>query len=530
MRRLAELADVSNPYLSQIERGLRKPSADILQQIAKALQISAESLYVRAGILDPDQDVVDERGRRRPPRPATSSPEQKQTLLRVYESFRAQAAAAGSAAEPARLHLTGRVGIPRSGQSVDLTVRRLAMLSHAHVAPGPAGRGRQRRDERLRARARRRRSPRPASTARPTCGAGDRRPARRGGRRAGLPRRAHRRRRSRPAQGAAARRRRAVRRPASSTTCARHGRRRPHPRQLLALGRGRAPHQARARPAARLHLPHPGPGEGRGRRRGAGVARAGRDGDHRLRRRHLRELHRGGAAVPPALRRPAGPDRDRGAGRRARLLRPRRPHGRPRRAGPRPGDPSRCCCSSGGSSRSRASTSPCAPSPRSTARTPSLVIVGGASGRTATPRSRRCVALVDELGLDRARPLRPAAAPPPAVQLLPRRRRRAGAEPVGELRPRRPGGRGLRHARRRRRRRWPAHAGRPRPHRLPGPRPRPRGLRQLHRRDPRQRAAGGGDGDGRAAQRSQRYTWSLAAARLRRVYADLTVGALVECT
>ena len=58
VRRLAELADVSNPYLSQIERGLRKPSADILQQIAKALQISSESLYVRAGILDPEHDVV----------------------------------------------------------------------------------------------------------------------------------------------------------------------------------------------------------------------------------------------------------------------------------------------------------------------------------------------------------------------------------------------------------------------------------------------------------------------------------------
>ena len=51
VRRLAELAGVSNPYLSQIERGLRKPSADILQQIAKALQISAESLYERAGFL-----------------------------------------------------------------------------------------------------------------------------------------------------------------------------------------------------------------------------------------------------------------------------------------------------------------------------------------------------------------------------------------------------------------------------------------------------------------------------------------------
>ncbi len=98
VRRLAELADVSNPYLSQIERGLRKPSADILQQIAKALQISAESLYVRAGILDPDQDVVVsvvDAVHRDP----YLAPEQKQTLLRVYESLRAQAAAGGSAAE-----------------------------------------------------------------------------------------------------------------------------------------------------------------------------------------------------------------------------------------------------------------------------------------------------------------------------------------------------------------------------------------------------------------------------------------------
>ena len=54
MRRLADLAGVSNPYLSQIERGLRRPSADILSQIAAALQISAESLYERAGMLDPE--------------------------------------------------------------------------------------------------------------------------------------------------------------------------------------------------------------------------------------------------------------------------------------------------------------------------------------------------------------------------------------------------------------------------------------------------------------------------------------------
>ena len=53
LRGLSDRAGISNPYLSQIERGLRKPSADILQQIARGLAISAESLYVRAGILDP---------------------------------------------------------------------------------------------------------------------------------------------------------------------------------------------------------------------------------------------------------------------------------------------------------------------------------------------------------------------------------------------------------------------------------------------------------------------------------------------
>ncbi len=55
LRKLSDLAGISNPYLSQIERGLRKPSAEILQAIAKALRISAETLYVRAGILDPEE-------------------------------------------------------------------------------------------------------------------------------------------------------------------------------------------------------------------------------------------------------------------------------------------------------------------------------------------------------------------------------------------------------------------------------------------------------------------------------------------
>ena len=86
LRKLSELAGVSNPYLSQIERGLRKPSAEILQQIARALEISAETLYVRAGILDEPSDTVDvNREIRRDP---TLSEEQKKTLVRIYESFR----------------------------------------------------------------------------------------------------------------------------------------------------------------------------------------------------------------------------------------------------------------------------------------------------------------------------------------------------------------------------------------------------------------------------------------------------------
>src|SRR5204862_2606731 len=63
LRRLSDMAGISNPYLSQIERGLRKPSAEILQQIARALRISAEMLYVRAGILEEregDHDLTGE--------------------------------------------------------------------------------------------------------------------------------------------------------------------------------------------------------------------------------------------------------------------------------------------------------------------------------------------------------------------------------------------------------------------------------------------------------------------------------------
>ncbi len=88
LRKLAELAGVSNPYLSQIERGLRKPSADILQQIARALSISAETLYVRAGILDDRSDAVDVIGEIR--RDPTLSSDQRQALIRIYQSFRSE--------------------------------------------------------------------------------------------------------------------------------------------------------------------------------------------------------------------------------------------------------------------------------------------------------------------------------------------------------------------------------------------------------------------------------------------------------
>lgn len=91
VRQLAERAGVSNPYLSQIERGLRKPSAEVLSQIAKALRLSAEVLYVRAGILEPGQpghvrDVI--------VADTSINERQKRVLLDIYTSFRQQNGAA----------------------------------------------------------------------------------------------------------------------------------------------------------------------------------------------------------------------------------------------------------------------------------------------------------------------------------------------------------------------------------------------------------------------------------------------------
>jgi len=94
MRQLAQSAGVSNPYLSQIERGLRKPSADILQQLAKGLRISAEALYVQAGMLEdrqPDSGV-----RSALLADPQLSERQKQVLIEIYESFRRENAATGA--------------------------------------------------------------------------------------------------------------------------------------------------------------------------------------------------------------------------------------------------------------------------------------------------------------------------------------------------------------------------------------------------------------------------------------------------
>ncbi len=97
---MSEIAGISNPYLSQIERGLRKPSAEILQQIARALRISAETLYIRAGILDDNRDLnADLVGHILAATDIDDS--QKKVLIAVYLSFRGQADEAPSVSEGA---------------------------------------------------------------------------------------------------------------------------------------------------------------------------------------------------------------------------------------------------------------------------------------------------------------------------------------------------------------------------------------------------------------------------------------------
>ena len=131
LRQLASAAGVSNPYLSQIERGLRRPSAEILQQIAKGLRISAEALYVQAGILEdrrPDSGV-----RAAVLADPDLAERQKQVLLEIYESFRRETALNAEAAAGAELAGLG----PGSGvagaapEGADL----------GSIAPGSTGTG-----------------------------------------------------------------------------------------------------------------------------------------------------------------------------------------------------------------------------------------------------------------------------------------------------------------------------------------------------------------------------------------------------
>jgi transcriptional regulator with XRE-family HTH domain len=148
LRQLSSAAGVSNPYLSQIERGLRRPSAEILQQIAKGLRISAEALYVQAGILEdkyPDSGV-----RSAVLADPGLSERQKQVLLEIYESFRKEMAA--SAADAAEDELADEGGprpdgrepgdVPSATVWADVASQDLASEAAAERrAAGPNGAG-----------------------------------------------------------------------------------------------------------------------------------------------------------------------------------------------------------------------------------------------------------------------------------------------------------------------------------------------------------------------------------------------------
>ena len=130
LRQLAQQAGVSNPYLSQIERGLRKPSAEVLQQVAKALRISAETLYVRAGILDAERDRDEVETRAVILADPTLNERQKQVLLQIYESFRkengfevASADEAAPGVEAPGTGISGAQDVPDTQPSQDTAVR-----------------------------------------------------------------------------------------------------------------------------------------------------------------------------------------------------------------------------------------------------------------------------------------------------------------------------------------------------------------------------------------------------------------------
>ncbi|MEV6123611.1 helix-turn-helix transcriptional regulator [Streptomyces sp. NPDC052077] len=130
LRQLADAAGVSNPYLSQIERGLRKPSAEVLQQVAKALRISAETLYVRAGILDAERDRDEVETRAVILADPGLNERQKQVLLQIYESFRKENG----------LGTGGAAGAPGDGGDTSISGARTGAAGDGGaVPPRPAG-------------------------------------------------------------------------------------------------------------------------------------------------------------------------------------------------------------------------------------------------------------------------------------------------------------------------------------------------------------------------------------------------------
>jgi transcriptional regulator with XRE-family HTH domain len=237
------MAGISNPYLSQIERGLRKPSAEILQQIARALEISSETLYVRAGILE-ERDGR-RPGRGDPPRPDLSE-EQKKTLIRIYPRSGTRTGARTAEAEPStssvnptrwawraptlrappRRPLPPHVPLAQPGMGdsggMNVYVRELVAV---------AGPGRRRLHD-VYVRRWAPTCPRSWSTSSPASGWCTSTPAPRPGQGGSCPTSST----SSPTACS----------PTSPTT------RRRRARQLLAVGRGRPPAQARARPAARV--------------------------------------------------------------------------------------------------------------------------------------------------------------------------------------------------------------------------------------------------------------------------------------
>ncbi|MDX6273240.1 MAG: hypothetical protein QOJ92_450 [Frankiales bacterium] len=126
LRQLAKTAGVSNPYLSQIERGLRKPSAEILQQIAKGLRISAEALYVQAGFLE-DREESDVHAALLADPSITER--QKQVLVEIYDSFRKENAATGVTAPTAARATATRPTAKKSSTKKSSTKKSTASTS-----------------------------------------------------------------------------------------------------------------------------------------------------------------------------------------------------------------------------------------------------------------------------------------------------------------------------------------------------------------------------------------------------------------